>query len=291
MQTTLPGCYNSPLPAPRKSPMPLAILTLIALVVIPFLFWRGTWFGRPLTDPEIDQYLNDDARPRRIQHALAQISQRLERLDPAVERWYPRIAALARHPVTELRVTAAWLMGQDTRSPLFHQALPVMLADADPIVRRNAALSLARFADPAGRSELVAMLRPYALRAPRGGVLRYRLKAGEVVNPGTLLARLELARLETGDQQPFEIRSPLPGTFERQIAPEGARVSQDQEILSLTPSQDHVWEALRALYLVGAPEDLAAVERFTRPPADWDEKVGRQARLTAERLNTPSSRR
>jgi biotin carboxyl carrier protein len=259
--------------------MLLAAVTLAALVLVPYLFWRGTWFGRPLTDAQLEQYLNDDTKPRHIQHALVQISSRIERRDPTVQRWYPRIAALGRHPVTELRVTAAWLMGQDNQSPAFHEAVRAMLQEAEPLVRRNAALALARFNDPQGRPELRAMLQSYTVRAPREGVLRYRLTAGEVVNPGTLMARLEVA-----GGGPLEIRSPVPGKLERKIATEGARVGAGEEVLAIAPSADHVWEALRALYLVGTAEDLPEVERFTRPVRDWPEKIAQQAQLTAQRI-------
>ncbi len=264
-------------PGPRE--ILLAVVTLAAFVLAPYLFWRGTWFGRPLTDPQLDQYLNDDTKPRHIQHALVQISGRLEKRDPAVQRWYPRIVALGRHPLAELRVTAAWLMGQDNQSPAFHEAARGLLQDAEPLVRRNAALALARFNDAQGRPQLREMLRPFTVRAPREGVLRYRLTVGDVVNPGTLMARLEVAGGE-----PLEIRSPVPGKLERKIVVEGARVGAGEEVLAMAPSADHVWEALRALYLVGTAEDLPEVERFTRLVRDWPEKITQQAQLTAQRI-------
>lgn len=259
--------------------MLLAVVTLAAFVLAPYLFWRGTWFGRPLSDAQLEQYLLDDAKPRHIQHALVQISSHIERRDPAVQRWYPRIAALGRHPLTELRVTAAWLMGQDNQSPVFHEAVRGMLQDSEPLVRRNAALALARFNDAEGRPELRAMLQPFTVRAPREGVVRYRLTVGDVVNPGTLMARLEV-----GGGEPLEIRSPVPGKLERKIAVEGARVGAGEEVLAIAPSADHVWEALRALYLVGTAEDLPEVERFGRPVRDWPEKITQQAQLTAQRI-------
>jgi hypothetical protein len=259
--------------------MLLGLLSLLALVLVPFLFWHGTWFGRPLSSREIDQYLNDAAKPRHVQHALVQISQRMERGDPEVKRWYPKVAALAHDPVIELRVTDAWLMGQDNQSDAFHQALLGMLADPEPLVRRNAALALARFADPAGRPELQAMLRPYHLLAPQEGVLHYRLNVRDAAERGTLVAQLQ-----TGGAQPVDVRSPLPGKVESKTAAEGARVRKSQEILRLEPSADHVWEALRALYLVGSAEDLADIERFTRPLPAWPAKITEQARLTAARI-------
>ncbi len=271
------------LPAPAKpvsrQALLLAVATLAAFVLVPFLFWRGTWFGRRLSDAELDQYLNDDSKPRHIQHALVQISSRLEHQDPAVERWRPRIAALAYHPVPELRVTAAWLMVQDNRSQVFHDALLTLLRDPEPMARRNAALALSRFNDPAGRPELRAMLEPATVRAPLEGVVRYRLQAGEWANQGTLLARLE-----SGGKEPFEVRSPLPGRLERKLAVEGVRVAAGAELLVLSPSPDHAWEALRALYLVGTADDAPLVERFTQPQRGWPENLPQQARLTLRQL-------
>ncbi|MBI3665542.1 MAG: HEAT repeat domain-containing protein [Acidobacteria bacterium] len=259
--------------------MVLGIATLAAMVLVPYLYWRGTWFGRPLSIQQIEQYLNDEKNPRHIQHALVQISQKLDRGDRSAEKWYPRIAVLAGHPVAELRVTAAWVMGRDSHSELFHQALGVLLRDPEPIVRRNAALALANFHDAAARPELRAMLEPYTLRAPREGVLTYRLKVGEMVNRGTLVARLE-----TGEKEPTEVRAPLPGKLEFKMVSDGARMKQNEEIVVLAPSPDHVWEALRALYLVGTPEDLAAVEKFTLPASEWPERIAQQAALTSQQI-------
>src|SRR5262249_34948617 len=184
-----------------------------------------------------------------IQHAMVQIAQRLERGDAAVKRWYPRVIDLARNPVMELRVTDAWLMGQDISSQGFHKALLGMLEDSEPLVRRNAALSLARFGDSAGRAELQSMLRPFPLRSPGEGVLRYRLNVRDAADRGTLVARLEGA-----GKPSLEVRSPLPGKIQVKTAVEGAPVQPNQQIALLEPSADHVWEALRALYVVGAAE-------------------------------------
>ena len=60
---------------------------------------------------------------REIQHALAQLETRIEARDPRVKQWYPQIVALATDPVDEIRVTDAWVMGQDNTSEEFHRAL------------------------------------------------------------------------------------------------------------------------------------------------------------------------
>src|SRR5579871_216609 len=105
---------------PGKKAYLLVMVFLFLLVILPFLFWRGTWFGRPLTDAEIGQYLGDTAKPRHAQHALVQIGERLDRGDRGVRQWYPQVAALGDSPVVELRRTAAWIMGHDHSYEPFH---------------------------------------------------------------------------------------------------------------------------------------------------------------------------
>ncbi|MBI4444244.1 MAG: HEAT repeat domain-containing protein [Acidobacteria bacterium] len=239
--------------------MALLMALTVMSVLVPFLFWRGTWFGRTLTEQEVGQYLSDASRPRHIQHALVQIGERIERGDRSVQRWYPEMIGLAHSTVPEIRVTLAWVLGADPQSEEFHGVLQGLLQDPEPLVRRNAALSLVRFGDASGREELAAMLRPYTVQATSAGVVRHRLEEGNPVEQGTLLARVEGSK-----QQATEIRSPLPGTVESRLVAEGTSVASGEDILALAPGAEHAWEALRALYLVGEREDLQDVERFAR---------------------------
>jgi len=163
------------------------LITLFAflLVLFPFLFWYGTWFGRRLSDREIDEYLNNAAaKPRQAQHALVQIGERLSRGDVQVKRWYPKIIDAASSPAIELRQSAAWIMGQDHSYEPFHDALRKLLSDPSPMVRRNAALSLSNFHDTAALPELRSMLKPSSILSPVAGRVTFRLKDGEYVNPG-----------------------------------------------------------------------------------------------------------
>ena len=84
-----------------------------AIVLLPFLFWRSTWFGRPLTDRELDQYIHDQQKPRHMQHALVQLGERMAKRDSSAARWYPEVVRLASSSVEEIRNTDAWIMGQD----------------------------------------------------------------------------------------------------------------------------------------------------------------------------------
>jgi hypothetical protein len=259
------------------------VIMAFLFVLMPFLFWNATWFGRPLTDDQIAKALADRAHPRQIQHALTQIETRIESRDASVRRWYPEVVTLASHPLDEIRVTDAWVMGQDNTSPDFHRALLNLLADPNPMVQRNAALSLVRFGDDSGHARIVAMLRHYTMPSPFAGTLDTRLKPRDVVNPGTLVAHIK------SDNQRREVRAAVPGTLDVWLAPNGAPLTPGQPILTLAPSESMVWEALRALYLVGRAEDLPDVDRYARGADGFSPQIAQQAQATSRAIRARSS--
>jgi hypothetical protein len=279
-------------PAPGRTSRPsfggkwtYAVLAVALLfVLMPFLFWNATWFGRPLTDDQISKSLSDHKHAREIQHALTQLEVRMERNDASVQRWYPQIVSLASDPLTEIRVTDAWVMGQDNTSEEFHAALRKMLLDPQPMVQRNAALSLVRFGDDSGHAVIVGMLQPLAMPAPASGTVRERLKPGDALNPGTLVGHID-----SGDRSSSEIRVAVPGTLTAWAAPDKSAIAAGQSLLFIAPSNEIVWEALRALYLIGKPEDAAAIEPYLRGGEDVPSQVREQARLTLERVRSRSS--
>ena len=268
------------IPMNRRRVYLLVTLFALLLVLFPFLFWYLTWFGRRLTDTQIGEYLDDAGKPRHAQHALVQIGERLARRDPGVSRWYPQVVALSSSPRIELRQTAAWIMGQDHTYAPFHAALGKLLADPQPMVRRNAALALSNFADPAARPELLAMLRPYTIDAPVPGVVEYRLKLGEYVNPGTLVAHVGTA----------EVRSPLPGDVRDLSRRNGSTVNAGDPLLEISADKEHVWEALRALWSIGTQEDLEEIQRYVRGVPGMPEKVQEQALLTVQAIQNRKAR-
>jgi biotin carboxyl carrier protein len=258
---------------PGKKAYLLITAFALLLVLFPFLFWYSTWFGRKLDDAQIDEYFADKSKPRHAQHALVQVGERMSKRQN-VSRWYPQVIAQASAPNTELRTTAAWIMGQDNTYQPFHDILLRLINDPEPMVRRNAALALAAFRDPAARAELIAMLQPYTIRAPASGTLKYRLKPGEYVNPGTLIARIGEA----------EVRSGVPGEVRALDQTDGAAINSGDALANLSADKNHVWEALRALYLVGQPEDIETVRRFTHPIPGMPESIERQAVLTEQAI-------
>lgn len=264
----------------RKTPWPLVVVALL-FVIVPFLSWYGTTFLRPLDDKGIEEYLNDREKPRRVQHALEQIDKRIEGGDEGVRRWYPQIVALAAHPVSDVRMTAAWVMGDDNRAEEFRAPLLGLVEDAEPAVRRMAALSLSRFNEPRARPELLAMLRPFDLRAPEGGAVVTILPAGSNVRRESLVARVRDA---AGTVR--EVRSPLAGMVERVLAGEGSNVEAGGVVCSLAPDPENVLQSLRALVLVGGGEDLPDIERYSRGVEGMPGDVQKQAALTAEAIKS-----
>lgn len=252
------------------------LITIFALLLVlfPFLFWYGTWFGRKLSDAQMGEYLSDRAKPRHAQHALVQLGERMASRDPSAARWYPQVVQLAASPLIELRQTAAWIMGQDHTYAPFHEVLVKLTADAQPMVRRNAALALSNFGDPAARPELMAMLRPYTIVSPAAGVVHYRLKLGEYVNPGTLVAHVGGA----------EVRSPLPGEVRELSRREGSTVGAGDALVEISADKEHAWEALRGLWTVGTKDDLEEIQRYARGIPGMPEKVQEQAVLTVRAI-------
>ena len=277
------------LPAPPKSAMAkkwlLAILVLtFAFVLMPFLLWYMTTFSRPLSDADIAAYFNDSLHPRRAQHALSQIADRIMSPNAAIREsaksWYPEVVKYSAQGSDELRVTAAWVMGQDNQSAEFHAALLKQLADKNPMVQRNAALSLVRFADPAGRDIIAGMLAPYTIAAPRMGILLTRLKPGDVINPGTMVGHISVA----GEK--MEVRSEVPGTILEWTASDNSQVQAGNQILLVDPSPEMVWESLRALFLIGKRDDLPAINRYARGVDGMPPQIQQQAALTAREISS-----
>lgn len=251
------------------------LLLVAALFVLgAFFTWYFTWFGRELNDQEISTYLVDEQHPRKVQHALSQIQQRMEKGDPRVKQWYPQLVKLTESRETEVRLTLAWLMGSDNSSNEFHISLLKLVGDSEPIVRRNAALALIRFGDAAGRNELRSVFVPYEIKASVDGVISSTLKVGANVSRGALLARIEQS----------EVRSPLPGTVQRLMVQTGSHVKTGDQLLMLLPDEQSIWETLRGLALIGQQEEIETISRYVQETPGLSPRLKEQATLTVETI-------
>ncbi|HEY0079719.1 MAG TPA: HEAT repeat domain-containing protein [Pyrinomonadaceae bacterium] len=263
--------------ARRRSPWPLAVIAAL-FIIVPFLTWYGTWFGRSLKDETVEEYLRDE-KPRHVQHALAEIEKRIAAGDAQAKRWYPQIVALARHASPDVRLTVAWVMGVDTRAEEFHPELLRLLEDGEPIVRRNAALSLVSFGDAGSLKELRAMLKPYTVVSAFDGTAQTVLSEGSKVNREAMLARV---RSKEGES--LEVRAPLDGKIEKTLVREGDELRAGQEIFVLAPDVRSVEDALVGLRRFGEQEDLPEVERYARGVEGMPSRTKELAAQTAEAI-------
>jgi hypothetical protein len=275
---------DEPIPSrPRMSTRNrlLFLLTGWLIVLMPFLFWWSTWFGRQLSDKQIADYLRDDKHPRHIQHALVQIGERMARKDRAVTHWYPALTQLASYRIEEVRNTDAWVMGQDTSGPGFHEALLKMLDDSSLTVRGNAALSLVRFGDATGKPQILELLQPAKVLAPQSGKIVDASVVGMAIHQGGIVAKIEV---NSDPAHPMEVRSPITGRLRALSAHTGQQVEQGSLLATIDPADEQVWEALRALYLIGQPEDVAAVQPYERELPDISDHVRQQAMETEKAI-------
>jgi hypothetical protein len=261
-------------PSMSRTQKLLFFLTAWLICLMPFLFWWNTWFGRKLSDQQLTEYLHDTKKPRHIQQALVQVGERITRHESTAKQWYPELVVLAAAPVEEVRNTDAWVMGQDTSGAGFHEALLKMLSDPSQMVRGNAALSLVRFGDASGRPQIVALLQPAHIVSPESGRIVDSDRPGTAIHQGGLIAKLQY-----GNGQSAEIRSPFPGRI-RSVAGTGANIAAGAEVAVVDPSTEQVWEALRALYLVGEAEDIPSVLPYERELPDISNDVREQATIT-----------
>lgn len=257
------------------------IIVAALFIIVPFLTWYGTWFGRDLSDDDIAKYLAEDKSPRHIQHALLQIEQRIEKHDPNVKKFYPQVIALTKHPVAEIRKTTAWVMGQDPAAEEFHRALLALLTDSEPLVRRNAALQLVRFGDASGRPELRAMLQPFDIKSPMAGTIVSLLPQGSKIKAGGLLARIRDA-----SNMVSEFRSPLDGAIASLSVKEGEVVTVGQPIATLSPDHATITDALGALAYVGTKDDLPLIAPLAEGKTTSDAEINEQAAAAMKKIQT-----
>jgi biotin carboxyl carrier protein len=206
-----------------------------------------------------------------------------------VTKWYPQVVSLAAYPVEEVRNTDAWVMGQDVLSKEasgagFHETLLKMLADPSLSVRGNAALSLVRFGDASGRPQILELLQPAMVTAPQSGKVIDTSAVGTAIRQGGIVAKLQ-----QGDQT-IEIRSSITGRLGTLSAPSGQTVTTGAPIATIDPGTEQVWEALRALYLIGQPDDLGAVLPYERELPDIPNDVRKQAIETEKAIGRRENR-
>jgi len=265
---------------PAKKRSPILMVVIVALVVmVPFLAWYNSWFGRDLSDGRISEILATGTDGPEVQHALSRIQMRLQKGDESATRWRSRIIALTGHELPEVRRMVAWTLGHDPHETC-RAALKTMLGDADLAARRNAAVALTKWRDDAGRAVLLKALKFIEVRAPAGGVLDLKVREGDAVTTGR-----DMAIIETKNSGDLSLRPPMNGRVLELAAAEGDRITSGSIVGTLAPDPESVFAALKALFLVGRAEDAARIEPFARGEVKYmTPEVTEQARKTLEKL-------
>lgn len=260
------------------------LLTLIWIVaLVPFLFLRSEWFGRPLSDQQIGEYLHSNEKPKQIESALVQISDRMARHDSSVKIWYSDLLRLAKDPMDEVRALDARALGQDPTQRDFHAALREMLEDHSQLVRLRAALSLLNFGDASGHDEIVASLRPMLLQSPAQGRVTEIARPGSAVRQGTVVARIN-----TGSES-REMLSTAEGQVRIAMVSVGSVVAPGAQLIVLQPGPDIVSQALRALGAIGTTEDIPVIAEYQGPA--MPERIRQQAVVTEQNIRLRSARK
>jgi multidrug efflux pump subunit AcrA (membrane-fusion protein) len=104
-------------------------------------------------------------------------------------------------------------------------------------------------------------------------------KVGTVIHQGGLIVKLGY-----GHENTMELRSPISGRIRTLSVAPGSRIAAGDEVATIAPGDEQVWEALRALYLVGQPDDLPAIRPYQRELPEISGRIRQQALLTEKAI-------
>jgi hypothetical protein len=244
-----------------------------ACVLVPGLFWWGTTFTRSLDDAELVESLRDDASSRQVQHAVEELSRRFVEGRPGMDRWAEDLVRVSRRPEEAVRISAAWCMQFDPERDVFVARLREMVGDPSPMVRRNAATSLARSGDPAALPVVRAMLAPFEVKAPAAGTIAGLPAIDQPVEQGSPIGTLA----SPGAEETVRVRAPVPGAVSEVLVDDGTQVAAGTPLLRLRPAAAHVSNALAALALVGEDADRATLRSLADPRSGHSDDVRQTA--------------
>jgi len=130
---------------------------------------------------------------------------------------------------------------------------------------------LVRFGDATGKPQILELLQPARVVTPKSGKIVDTSAVGTAIHQGGIVAKLQ------AEDRAIEIRSPVSGRLRTLAVQTGQQVDQGTLIATIDPADEQVWEALRALYLIGQAEDVATVQPYERELPDISDHVRQQA--------------
>jgi pyruvate/2-oxoglutarate dehydrogenase complex dihydrolipoamide acyltransferase (E2) component len=87
----------------------------------------------------------------------------------------------------------------------------------------------------------------------------------------------------------MEVRSPIAGRIRSISAAAGTNVQAGEQVATVDPGDEQVWEALRGLYLIGRADDLTEIQRYEREVPEISDRVRQQAALTEKAIRERAS--
>ncbi len=248
-------------PAGQKRGLKAMLLLpwLVALLIVPVLFWGEIVFGRSLDLPGIRVRLEaaldkdralDPRVLREAEHAVEQLEQKRGEVQKKDRELFALLGRLGEHPSPVLRRAAAWCMGRAVSYAPFGDTLASMLGDEDPLTRQNAALGLGARKDPRARQALQRMLKGQRILAPTKGRVLAMIASGPEFEAGAKLLFLDQPN---GGRRP--VHASTSGSVGKRFVEPGANVEKGTPVLLLQPSRALVLEILRSLRELGKKED------------------------------------
>src|ERR1039458_10217992 len=115
-----------------------------------------------------------------------------------------------------------------------------------------------------------SLLQPVVITSAYAGRVTDTAGIGTAIHQGGLIAKLQ-----SSDGQVHELRSPITGRVRLVSTPTGASSSSAAAIATVDPGEEQVWEALRALYLIGQLDDLPAIRPYEKQLPENPERLRR----------------
>jgi multidrug efflux pump subunit AcrA (membrane-fusion protein) len=110
---------------------------------------------------------------------------------------------------------------------------------------------------------------------------------GTTIREGGVVAKISTTVFADGTGV-IELRSPITGRLRTLSAQRGKTVHPGEVIATIDPGTEQVWEALRALYLIGQPDDLPTIRPYQRDVPDVSNDVRQQAVETEQAIRKRS---
>jgi HEAT repeat protein len=201
-----------------------------------------------------------------------------------MDRWAKALVLESRRPEAPVRNTAAWAMAYDPGRPEFVERLRELVAgDESILVRRNAACSLAKSNDAAGRPVLRSMFDQFTVTAPAAGVVSALPGVGVSVQ-----GEKAIATVKQDDGTVIDVVAAVPGRVAKTAAATDARVAPGDPLVVLEPDGQHALNAAVALALVGTEDDLPVLGLAAAPQSQFGDDVKAAARAAVDAIRARS---